>query len=169
MNEVLVYIGMMDGVKRQVGSLAGRCPSDHTVLEKTPPDPYLSVLRELEAADWGQNQIDPTSECAATGPWTPELIHMAQRYVAIGLTFHPSAVVTFGVLGAAIRYIASDGCAAYLRTRAEDLGPDAFPLATASRLLREFIQAAALDLRKLDQWRALVIARQFMRYYAGWA
>ncbi len=154
------------GPKESMISMVLRCPRDHALLKKPNTDPYIENLRRLEGMDWDRRSVDPADELAGAVKWTREVVALAQRCLAIGLTFHPNPATTFGVLGAALRRMQGCDGDEYLRRCAADFGKKVFSVRVARELM--FGLAAAMQLRenRAEQRQALMVARQFLRTWS---
>jgi hypothetical protein len=141
-----------------------RCPVDSTLLEKKNPDPYIHYLRGLEEAGWAETEIDPGGELKRFVSWTPEVIDFARRFMAMGITFHPSELYTFAVLGITLRVLAGDGVDDYLNQCARDFSLDDDVL---MRLSVEFGQSIDFAHDLIPKHQALMVARQWIRSALG--
>ena len=149
-------------------SLVIRCPEDGVLLEKPGRDPYIESLRDLEGYDWRPRAIDPKGELAPVVSWSDEVVGLARRCLAIGMTFHPNPVMTFGVLGAALRTMQGEDGFDYLEECARSFGAELIPRDEAVWWVVSLADALNLSKNLPEQRQALIVARQFIRHQAGW-
>jgi hypothetical protein len=155
------------GEREVLLSVVLRCPRDGTLLNKPNADPYIDKLRELERMKWDRISVDPADELAGAVEWTRDVIALARRCLAIGMTFHPNPATTFGVLGAALRCMQGGDGDEYLRQCAADFGAKTFRLRDARLMVQSLADSLALSENRPEQRQALILARQFLRTLSG--
>lgn len=149
-------------------SLVLRCPKDGVLLEKPGHDPYIESLRELEGLDWRPRVVDPKGELDPVVCWSDEVVGLARRCLAFGMTFHSNPIMTFGVLGAALRVMQGEDGFAYLEECARSFGEEHIPMDEAAQWVVCLADALSLSENRPEQRQALIVARQFVRHLAGW-
>ena len=140
-----------------------RCPRDGTLLEKPNPDPYISSLRDLESLHWDARSVDPKGELTGTVTFTEGHLSLARRYLAVGMTFHSSPILTFGILGGLHRFLLGQDGDAYLAQCAKDFRSRGFDLSAARQLIVELGAAMQVHPGDREHIQAILIARQFIR------
>ena len=138
----------------EVVTVVSRCPRDGALLRKANVDPFVEALRGLENENWSSGAIDPKNEI---GAFDQAAAFMARRYLAIGMTIHANPVITFGLLGAALRINRQAEADKYLRQCSRDFEGIFPPPELARSLLEEYV-VACLENTDLVRW-----ARHFRR------
>jgi len=152
-------------------SFVQRCARDGHLLMKHNTDPYIEALRELEAQPWGRIAVDPRNELVDDILWTDEVVHLAQRCIAIGTTFDPNPLFTFSVIGACLYFTQQMDGWEYLESCQRDFGADMVPLELAAQHTLAFMKAVGFDpdenIYNQEMSCALMIARQYLRTLFG--